>query len=169
LNALSTIDTLINVGPGPAFMAISTLAGAAVMLAWRYRESRRPMSARTIVLPPIAMSTGLAMFAVPATRVPWSWAAAAFLLGLLVLAVPLARSSRLVREGGQVLMQRSRAFLLILLALLALRVGFREYVGGFISPMQTAGVLYLLAFGMIVRWRAGMFLQFRRLCAGAPA
>lgn len=160
---LATLPGGAHAGVLLALGTLGTLAGAAAMLAWRYRETQRPVSPAGIVAPPLAMSTGLAMFLLPATRVPWSWAAAAFLVGLLVLAVPLARSSRLVRRGGEIVLRRSRAFLLILLALLALRFALREYVGGLVSPLQTAGILFLLAFGMIVRWRVSMFLEYRRL------
>ena len=38
-----------------------------------------------------------------------------------------------------------------------------ESIGHLISPMQTASVFYLLAFGMIVRWRTTMYRQFRAL------
>ena len=47
------------------------------------------------MLPPLAMSTGFVMFLSPEFRVPWSWAAGAFVLGALVLSYPLLRTSRL--------------------------------------------------------------------------
>ncbi len=60
-------------------------------------------------------------------------------------------------------MQRSRAFLWILLGLFAVRLALRAYVERVVSPMQSGGLLFLLAFGMILRWRVGMLLEFRRL------
>jgi membrane protein CcdC involved in cytochrome C biogenesis len=60
-------------------------------------------------------------------------------------------------------MQRSRAFLGILLALLAVRLLLHDYIGHLISPLQTAAVFYLLAFGMIVRWRWTMYRQYQAL------
>src|SRR5512141_1128232 len=61
------------------------------------------------------MSTGLAMFLAPAARVPPAWAGAAFLLGATVLSIPLARTSRLVRRGDVVVLERSGAFLWVVL------------------------------------------------------
>jgi membrane protein CcdC involved in cytochrome C biogenesis len=147
----------------PLLLLVATLAGAAAMIAWRYRESSAPVTLRKIVAPPLGMSTGLAMFLSPAFRIPWTWAAAAFLLGAVVLAIPLARTSRLVRSGDLVLVQRSRAFLWILLGLVAVRFALRAYVEHFLSQAQTGAVFFLLALGAIVRWRAGMLLSYRRL------
>src|SRR5690349_10871865 len=98
------------------------------MIAWRVRETSTPVSTRKIVAPPLGMSTGLAMFLSPAVHVPWSWAATALLFGAVVLAIPLGRTSRLVRSGDVVLMQRSRAFLWILLGLVAVRLLLRTWV-----------------------------------------
>ena len=125
--------------------------------------SRMPVSVKSIVIPPLGMSTGLGMFFAPATRVPWTWGLTAFAAGALVLAWPLLRSSRLESRDGVVYMQRSRAFLLILVGLFALRVGLHDYIGHLITPLQTAAVFYLMAFGMIVRWRATLYVGYRRL------
>lgn len=97
------------------------------------------------------MSTGFLMFLSPSMRIPWASAAGAFLLGALVLSVPLARSSTLARKGEVVLMRRSDGFLLILLGLLALRLALHEWVGEVLPPRQTASLFFVLAFGMILR------------------
>jgi membrane protein CcdC involved in cytochrome C biogenesis len=150
-------------------LRVGPLLGGVVLVAWRVRETRVPLTERAIVIPPIAMSTGAAMFALPAARIPWTWGLAAFLLGLLVLAWPLVRSSRLTVRDGTVYMQRSRAFLGILLALFAVRILAHEEIGHLISPLQTASLFFLLAFGMIVHWRAAMWVAYRRLVrGGAP-
>ena len=153
--------------------ALAPIAGGAAVLLWRWHETRTPVTAAKIVLPPLAMATGFGMFAVPAMRVPWSWALLAFALGAALLAIPLMRSSRLERSGDQVLMRRSNHFLLILLGLLAVRVLLHDWVGRWLSAPQTAAVFFVLAFGMIVRWRVGMYRRYRRLVDGradpAPA
>jgi membrane protein CcdC involved in cytochrome C biogenesis len=153
----------------PLFTAGASLAGAAAMLLWRLRETTTPVTVRKIVAPPLGMATGLAMFLVPAARIPWSWAIAAFLVGAVVLAIPVARTSRLVRSGDVVLMQRSKAFLWILLGLVAVRFAARAYVEHLVSPIQSGALFFLLAFGMILRWRVGMVLAYRRLCSGGEA
>ena len=35
--------------------------------------------------------------------------------------------------------------------------------GTLISPQQTAGLFFILAFGMIVRWRTMMWMQYQKL------
>jgi membrane protein CcdC involved in cytochrome C biogenesis len=148
----------------PAVLVTSVL-GAAAVLAWRLRETTRPVSARTILIPPFAMSTGFSMFAYPPTRIPLLWAATAFLIGASLLAYPMIKTSRLVREGDVILLKRSRAFLGILLGLVAVRFAAREWVGQYISPIQTGSIFFVLAFGMIVRWRALMYLEYKKLRA----
>lgn len=103
------------------------------------------------------------MFLIPPFRVPWLWAAGAFLTGALVLAIPLVRSTRLERQGEIVMMRRSRAFILILLVLVAMRLALRDYVGRVLPPAQTAGVFFILAFGMIVPWRVWMWKRYREI------
>jgi membrane protein CcdC involved in cytochrome C biogenesis len=144
-------------------LRIGPIFGGVALLAWRAREMRVPVSVRSIVIPPIAMSSAFFMFLSPLTRVPWSWAISAFLLGILVLSWPVVRTSRLELRDGVVYMKRSRAFLGILVGLLAIRLLLHDYIGHLITPLQTASVFYLMAFGMIVRWRTGMYRQFVRL------
>jgi membrane protein CcdC involved in cytochrome C biogenesis len=148
-----------------AVIVLVTLLGAAVMIAWRYRESSTPVSTRKIVAPPLGMSTGFLMFLAPAARIPWSYATGAFAVGALVFSIPLARTSRLVRRGDVVLMQRSSAFLWILLGLVAVRLLLRTWVETVVTPIQTGALFFVLAFGMVVRWRVAMLLAYRRLRA----
>lgn len=143
---------------GPA----AALAGAATIILWRIQETRRRVTRASVVLPPIGMSTGLLMFALPAVRIPWGWALCGLLLGAL-LSVPLARTSRLERVGDIVMMRRSRAFLSILLVLAAVRLALHEWIGAHISPLQTGGLFFVIAFGMIVVWRARMLREYLRL------
>ena len=146
-----------------AAVLVTSILGAAAIFAWRLRETTRPVTTRSILIPPLGMSTGFSMFAYAPTRIPASWALTAFVLGATLLAYPMIKSSRLVREGDVILLKRSRAFLAILLALVALRFGLREYVGHYLSPLQTGSLLFVLAFGMIVRWRLLMYLEYRKL------
>ncbi len=145
----------------PVLVIVTSLIGALAVLMWRIRETQRPISPRAILLPPLGMSTGLAMFAVPAFRLPWTWAVTAFAAGALGLAYPLIRSSKLHVENGAVMMQRSRAFLAILLGLAAIRIGLRDYVGHILPARETASVFFLLAFGMILRWRLWMYGRYQ--------
>ncbi len=142
---------------------ITSIAGAIAVMIWRVRESRTAVSAKKIIIPPLGMATGFCMFIMPAFRVPWSWAAIAFLGGSVALAYPLLRTSRLVREGGTVMAQRSHAFFAVVILLAGIRVAARGYLDTVLSVQQTAGLFFILAFGMILRWRTQMFLQYREL------
>ena len=105
------------------------------------------------------------MFFMPAFRVPWTWGALAFATGAAALAYPLLLTSRLVRQGDAVMMQRSNAFFAVILFLAAIRLLARGYLDTVLSAPQTGAVFYLLALGMIVRWRAQMLLEYRKLTA----
>ncbi len=123
---------------------------------------------KTIVIPPLGMATGFSMFFVPAFRVPLTWALGAFLIGSLLLSYPLIRTSRLVLEGETVLMRRSKIFFAVVLVLAAVRYLARDYIGRIISLQQTAGLFFILAFGMILTWRASMYFEYKRLFRTQP-
>jgi len=119
----------------PGMSLMSSIAGFVAVMAWRIREGRTAVTIRKIVIPPLGMATGFCMFIAPAFRVPLVWAAAAFLTGALILAYPILRTSRLTLDGDAVM----------------------------ISVEQTAALFFVLAFGMILRWRASMFFEYRKL------
>lgn len=141
----------------------AAILGALAVLVWRIHESRRAVSIKSLVIPPLGMSTGFSMFAVPAFRIPWTWGLGAFVLGAAVFAYPLVSSPQLTRDGDRVMMRRPKWFIVVLLALAAVRLGLREYIGAIISVQQTAGLFFVLAFGMIVRWRAQLLVEYGRL------
>lgn len=143
----------------------AAILGFIVILLWRIREGQTPVTAKKILIPPLGMATGFSMFIVPLFRIPWLWALVAFLIGAVLLAWPLVRTSRLHRVGGQIMMHRSKAFFIVIVVLALIRLLARNYVGRYITLEQTAGLFFVLAFGMIVRWRAQMYQQYRRLTA----
>ena len=109
------------------------------------------------------MATGLCMFAAPQMRVPLSWAIAAFLFGAIALSPILVATSRLSRDGEHARLQRSKAFLFILVGLVIVRLAARQWVETKLDTLRTGVLFYLLAFGMIVVWRARMYLAYRAL------
>jgi membrane protein CcdC involved in cytochrome C biogenesis len=143
----------------------ASLAGAGAVLLYRVRETTRPIDARKILIPPLGMSTGLCMFVAPQTRVPLAWGVAAFLVGAIALSPILVATSRLWRDGEHVRLQRSKAFLWILLGLVAVRLAAREWVETWLDTVRTGALFYLLAFGMVVVWRARMYFAYRALVA----
>lgn len=143
---------------------IGSLLGFAAVMTWRIREGLTPVSVKKIIAPPLGMATGLCMFVVPAFRVHWQWAALAFLIGAFILAYPLLRTSRLyMNKEAEVMMQRSTAFYAVILVLAAIRFLARSYFDTFMTVQQTAGLFFILAFGMILRWRMQMFFEYREL------
>lgn len=142
---------------------LGSLVGLAAVIVWRVREARTAVSVKKIILPPLGMATGFSMFMVPAFRIPWAWAGFSFLVGAVALAHPLLKTSRLVRQGEEVLMQRSSAFFVVILVLAAIRILARNYLDTFLSVQQTGALFFVLAFGMILRWRSQMLLEYRKL------
>lgn len=152
----------------PATSAVATIVGMLAVLAWRIQEGRRAITLKKIVIPPLGMATGFSMFIVPAFRIPWTWAGAAFLIGAIVLAWPLVLTSRLERDGDVVMMRRSSAFLIVVIALAAIRYFARGYFDRILTIEQTGGLFFILAFGMILRWRVGMLLAYRSIVSRRP-
>ena len=155
--------------PGFGVSAAVAIVGLLGVLAWRVREARTAVTVKKIIIPPLGMATGFSMFLVPAFRVPWSWAAIAFLIGMVALAYPLLVTSRLVRDGDAIMMRRSNAFFIVVIGLAAIRFFARDYLDAYMSMEQTAGLFFVLAFGMILRWRMRMLLEYRILTAQASA
>jgi membrane protein CcdC involved in cytochrome C biogenesis len=149
-----------------------SIAGLVAVTAWRLSEVRSAVSLRKIIIPPLGMATGFCMFFVPAFRIPWTWAGAAFFIGAVALAYPLLLTTRLIRQGDAIMMKRSSAFLAVLFVLAAIRFLARGYFDTILTVQQSAALFFILAFGMIVRWRTRLLIDFRKLtsqCTPEPA
>ena len=147
----------------PAFSIVAAVAGLLGVLVWRVREGRTAVTIRKILIPPVGMATGFSMFLVPAFRVPLTWAFGAFLIGAIALAYPLLLTSRLERSGDEIMMKRSGAFFTVVIVLAAIRYLARGYFDSLLTMEQTGGLFFVLAFGMILRWRMSMFFEYRAL------
>ncbi|MEO3947587.1 cytochrome c biogenesis protein CcdC [Gorillibacterium sp. CAU 1737] len=143
-------------------MLLSALFALSVIFI-RLKAAGRPTSARKIIIPPLGMSTGFAMFFFPFMRIPLAWGLAAFLAGAVFFAYPLIRTSKFEAIDGQIFLKRSKAFIFILLILLAVRLVLHDYVEHYVSLSQTGSLFFLLAFGMLLPWRTAMLLQYQRL------
>ncbi|THF84117.1 CcdC family protein [Cohnella fermenti] len=134
----------------------SLLAGLAVIIV-RLKAANRPTSLRKIIAPPLGMATGFLMFVVPDTRIPWLWGLAAFVVGAIFFAYPLIATSKFEVKDGQIFLKRSKIFIVIIVALLAVRVILHDVVDDYVTIPQSAGVFFLLAFGMLLPWRLAMW------------
>ena len=146
---------------------VASIVGAVAVLVWRLRETTTPVTTRKLLIPPLGMSTGFSMFLFPPTRIPLAWGLLAFLVGVVAFSGPLIATSKLIRQGDVIMMKRSRAFLGILLVLLAVRFALRSYLEKVIDPIQTGSLVFVLAFGMLLPWRIAMYSRYRQMVAAA--
>ncbi|MDQ0216952.1 DUF1453 family protein [Peribacillus cavernae] len=135
---------------------------AIMVLIIRMKAAKRPVSARKIVLPPIFMSTGALMFLFPSFQVTAKELLEAITIGLL-FSILLIKTSTFEVRDDQIYLQRSKAFVFILIGLLIIRIIAKLILSSSIDVGELSGMFFLLAFGMIVPWRIAMFLQYRKL------
>jgi membrane protein CcdC involved in cytochrome C biogenesis len=135
---------------------------ATVVIFLRMRRQKKPVSAKSIILPPFFMATGFAMFFFPETATPPMYDFTAFLVGV-VFSVPLIMTSRFEIVGQDVYLKRSKAFFIILMGLLIIRLIIKLVINDSFTPIQTGGLFFLLAFGMLVPWRIAMLYMYRQL------
>ncbi|MFC4557228.1 CcdC family protein [Virgibacillus kekensis] len=138
-----------------AFMAVA-------MIFVRLRASKRPASAKKIILPPMFMSTGALMFIFPVFQVDWSQVIEAVLVGMF-FSIFLIRTSRFEIRDKAIYLIPSKSFILILFGLLIARILLKLAIGSRISFGETSGMFFLLALGMIVTWRLAMLYKFKKL------
>ncbi|AWB43210.1 hypothetical protein DCC85_02485 [Paenibacillus sp. CAA11] len=142
------------------FATLGTVVLALLVIFVRLKASHRPVTVKKIIMPPVGMSTGLLMFVYPPTHFPFWWGIIAFAVGWLIFSYPLIRSTKFEISGEQVFVQRSQGFAFILLGLLAIRLILHEFIQKYVSIPQTGGLFFLLAFGMILRWRLYMLKEY---------
>ncbi|MBD2844585.1 cytochrome c biogenesis protein CcdC [Paenibacillus sp. IB182496] len=155
--------TILGMHPLQALALAVSVTGGLILIRLRIRATRRPTSLRKIVLPPVAMCSGFAMFAIPAMRIHPLWGLCAFGTGLLIFSFPLIVTTRLERREADIYVIRSKAFILIMAVLLAIRAMLHGVAEAYMTVTQTAALFYLLALGMILPWRLAMVSEFLRL------
>ncbi|MRG85301.1 CcdC family protein [Salinibacillus xinjiangensis] len=137
------------------FMAIA-------MIFIRMKAAQKPATVKKIILPPLFMSTGAAMFLFPVFRVSWLEFAEAVIVGV-VFSVFLIISTKFEIKNDDIYLIPSKAFIFILIGLLVARLILKSIIGQTISFGETSGMFFLLAFGMIISWRVAMLIKFLRL------
>lgn len=149
----------------PTLQLLSTLmivVGALIVIAIRMQAAKKPTSVMKIIIPPLGMSTGFLMFIVPIMRVPFLYAIAAFLIGM-IFSFPLITSSKMQRGADdQIYLKRSPTFILVLFGLLIVRILLHSYIEKFVTIPQTGAIFFILAFGMLLPWRIAMYMSLRR-------
>ncbi|MDV2685539.1 DUF1453 family protein [Alkalihalophilus lindianensis] len=140
---------------GAAFMAT-------IAIIVRLKATKRPASARKIILPPIFMSTGFLMFLYEPARPAWWQVIEALAVGM-VFSILLIKTSNFEIKRNQIYLKRSKAFAFILVGLLIARIVFKLLIGDSVQFEELAGMFFLLAYGMIIPWRISMYRSYRKL------
>ncbi|TCI39859.1 cytochrome c biogenesis protein CcdC [Exiguobacterium sp. SH3S2] len=128
----------------------------------RVKASARPTNAKKILIPPLAMSTGMLQFLVPAFRLTWLEVGEALVVGL-IFSIFLIKTSNFEKRDGEVYLSRSKAFFIVVFALLAIRTVMKAFLGDEVNIFATGGLFYLIAWGMIVPWRIAMYQKYKRI------
>ncbi|MCP8969108.1 CcdC family protein [Ectobacillus ponti] len=128
----------------------------------RLKAAQKPASLKKIILPPFFMSTGTLMYVFPMFRLTLSEMAEAIAVGLF-FSIFLIKTSKFEVRGQDIYLKRSKAFIFILIGLLAVRIAFKSYLSQTIELGQLSGMFFLLAFSMIVSWRVAMYRSYKKL------
>lgn len=107
------------------------------------------------------MATGALMYVVPYFRLTGSNARS--LYNWFAFSTVLIWTSRFEVKGTEIYMKRSKAFPVILISLLIIRTVMKIFISNEIDPGELGGMFFLLAFCMIVPWRAAMLYKYKKL------
>lgn len=128
----------------------------------RSKAAKRPVSVKTIILPPIFMSTGALMFIFEEFRVAPLQIVEALIVGML-FSIILIRTTNFEIRDENIFIKRSKAFVFILFGLLIIRLIGKLLLSKSIDVGEIGGMFWILAFGMIVPWRIAMLVKFNKL------
>ncbi|PIC63746.1 hypothetical protein CSV79_10430 [Sporosarcina sp. P13] len=159
------VDYIFNSIP-PIYLIIASTVVFVVMTTivytMRAKAANKPIQARKIILPPLFMSTGMFMFLFDEFQVPWTQVAEASLVGLIFSTFLIYTTRFEMKEDG-IYLKKSKAFLVILLGLLVIRLLGKIVLSNTIDVGELGGMFFILAFSMILPWRIGMLMKYKRL------
>ncbi|MEJ1518127.1 cytochrome c biogenesis protein CcdC [Bacillus cereus] len=142
--------------------SVIAICMAMVVMFIRLKAAKKPATLKKIVLPPIFMSTGAFMYLLPKFRLTTSEIIEAVLVGLF-FSIFLIKTSKFEIREQDIYLQRSKAFIFILIGLIVVRLAFKSYLSQTIHLGQLSGMFFLLSFSMIVSWRIAMYRSFMKL------
>lgn len=128
----------------------------------RAKASNKPIQAKKIILPPLFMSTGMFMFLFDEFQVPWTQVVEASLVGV-IFSTFLIYTTKLELKHDGIYLKKSKAFLIILLSLLVIRMVGKIVLSNSIDVGELGGMFFILAFSMILPWRIGMLVKYKML------
>ena len=119
--------------------SIIALCMAVGMMFLRLKSAKKPVTLKKIILPPIFMSTGACMYFLPEFRLTSSEILEAVIVGLF-FSIFLIKTSKFEIRGKDIFLIPSKAFIFILVGLLAVRLGMKEYLSQSIDLGQLSGM-----------------------------
>ncbi|WP_407919215.1 CcdC family protein [Domibacillus indicus] len=125
----------------------------------RMRAAKKPASAKKIIMPPLFMSTGALMFLFPMFRVTGLELLEAAAVGC-VFSILLIKTSNFEIRGQDIYLKRSKAFPVILMTLLVVRIVGKLVLATAIDIGELGGMFFILAFSMILPWRIAMYKKY---------
>ncbi|MGM7637356.1 CcdC family protein [Bacillus sp. Hm123] len=128
----------------------------------RMKASKKPTSVKKIILPPFFMSTGALMFIIPEFRISLMELLEAMTVGML-FSILLIKTSNFEIRDEHIYLKRSKAFPIILISLLIVRIIGKGILSSSIDLGELSGMFFILAFSMIVPWRIAMYIKYRKL------
>ncbi len=102
------------------------------------------------------------MFLHPYFRVTTMEVLEAVIVGML-FSILLIKTSKFELREEAIYLKRSKAFGVILISLLLIRLLLKSFLSQSVNLGELSGIFWLLAFGMIVPWRLTMYLQYKKL------
>ncbi|OKL36951.1 hypothetical protein BLL40_08755 [Domibacillus mangrovi] len=128
----------------------------------RMRAAKKPTTAKKIIMPPLFMSTGALMFLFPEFRVTLLEMLEAIAVGM-VFSLLLMKTTNFEIRDAAIYLKRSKAFPIILMTLLVVRLISKLVLSTKIDIGELGGMFFILAFAMIVPWRLAMYSQYMKL------
>ena len=144
---------------GSTVMAI--FMGSFIMF-MRMRSQKKPVSAKKIIIPPIAMSSGALMFIFEEFRVAPVQILEAVGIGIVFSLFLIVTSKFEIREN-EIYMKRSKAFAFILIGLLIFRVVLKLVFSSTLDVGELGGMFWILAFFMLLPWRIAMLVKYQKI------
>lgn len=128
----------------------------------RIKGQKKPVNAKKILIPPVAMSSGALMFIFEQFRITPLEIVEAVIAGLLFSTVLIATSKFEIRDND-IYMKRSKMFFIIIVSLLIIRTVWKSALSNSFNPGELAGMFWTLAFAMLVPWRIAMYIKFKKI------
>ncbi|WP_066065202.1 CcdC family protein [Neobacillus soli] len=128
----------------------------------RMKAAKKPTNIKKIILPPIFMSSGALMYVIPEFRLTSLEILEVVVVGML-FSILLIKTSKFEIRENDIYLKRSKAFIFILVGLLAVRLVLKTILSSTIDIGQLSGMFFLLAFSMIVPWRVAMYRSYMKL------